>query len=60
MEKLVENLCCLLKVKTLITLPLTAVFCVLAMRGNIPSEFLAVYTTVVGFYFGTQAKNENR
>lgn len=60
MEKLVENLTCLLKVKTLITLPLTAVFCVLAMRGNIPSEFLAVYTTVVGFYFGTQAKKEKR
>lgn len=56
MEKLLNNLTDLLKVKTLVTLPLTAVFCVLAVRGNIPSEFLAVYTTVVGFYFGTQAK----
>ncbi len=58
MEKLLHNLTELLKVKTLITLPLTAVFCWLAIRGSIPSEFLAVYTTVVGFYFGTQAKKE--
>ena len=58
MEKLKENLANLLKVKTLITLPLTVMFCILAARGNIPSEFLAVYTTVVGFYFGTQAKKE--
>ena len=58
METFKENLAKLLKVKTLITLPLTAMFCVLAAKGNIPSEFLAVYTTVVGFYFGTQAKKE--
>ena len=56
MEALKENLANLLKVKTLITLPLTVMFCILAARGNIPSEFLAVYTTIVGFYFGTQAK----
>ena len=58
MDNLRKNLANLLKVKTLITLPLTAVFCWLAIRGNIPSVFLAVYTTVVGFYFGTQAKKE--
>lgn len=44
----------LLKVKSLVTLPLTLVFCVLALRGQVPSEYLAVYTTVIGFYFGTQ------
>lgn len=58
METIRENLANLLKVKTLITLPLTVMFCILSARGNIPSEFLAVYTTVVGFYFGTQAKKE--
>ena len=57
METVKKNLANLLKVKTLITLPLTAVFCYLAIRGDIPSEFLAVFTTVVGFYFGTQSES---
>lgn len=56
MEQFIRNLANLIKVKTMITLPLTAVFCYLAVRGNIPSEYLAVYTTVVGFYFGTQVE----
>ena len=58
METVKKNLANLLKVKTLITLPLTVVFCYLAIRGDIPSEYLAVYTTVVGFYFGTQAEKK--
>lgn len=56
-----KNAANLLKVKSLVTLPLTLVFCVLALRGQIPSEYLAVYTTVIGFYFGTQhEKKEER
>ncbi len=54
MEQWKKTAANLLKVKSLVTLPLTAVFCVLALRGEIPSEYLAVYTTVIGFYFGTQ------
>ena len=54
MEQLKKTAANLLKVKSLVTLPLTVVFCVLALRGEIPSEYLAVYTTVIGFYFGTQ------
>lgn len=54
MELLRKNAAGLLKVKSLVTLPLTVVFCILALRGEIPSEYLAVYTTVIGFYFGTQ------
>lgn len=48
----------LLKVKTLLTLSLTWVFCSLAQAGAIPTEFLTIYTMIVGFYFGTQAKKE--
>lgn len=48
----------LLKVKTLLTLALTWVFCSLAQDGVIPTEYLTIYTMVVGFYFGTQAKKE--
>lgn len=45
----------LLTVKSLVTLALTIVFCVLAIRSTIGGqEFLTIFTTVIGFYFGTQ------
>lgn len=54
--RLVDNFAALLKVKTLVTLSLTLVFCTLAQRGTIPTEFLTIYTMIIGFYFGTQSK----
>lgn len=54
-----ERLSKLLTVKSIVTVVLTAVFAVLAARGTISGqEFLAVFTTVIGFYFGTQATKE--
>ena len=48
----------LLTVKSIVTIVLTAVFSVLALRGSISgTEFL----TIIAFYFGTQTekrKNE--
>lgn len=65
MEKITESLTTLLtnaanllKVKTILTLALTWVFCSLARAGTIPTEYLTIYTMVVGFYFGTQTKKE--
>lgn len=55
---LLTNAANLLKVKTLLTLALTWVFCDLARDGAIPTEYLTIYTVVVGFYFGTQTKKE--
>lgn len=55
MNKFLENLAALLKVKTLVTLLLTVVFCVLALTGVISgADFLTVFTVVIAFYFGTQ------
>ena len=50
----------LLSIKSLVTLAMTAVFCVLALRGVLTGQdFLTVFTTVIAFYFGTQtAKKE--
>jgi hypothetical protein len=44
-----------------VTLLLTAVFCVLAIKGTVSGEqFVTIFTTVIAFYFGTQAnKNES-
>lgn len=50
-----KNLANLIKVKTIITILLTIVFCVLALTGVIAAElFMTVFTTVIAFYFGTQ------
>lgn len=52
-----QALTALLKVKSVVTVLLTTVFCVLAVRGSISGEqFLTVFTTVIAFYFGTQSK----
>jgi len=54
---LLERLANLLKVKTIITIMLTVVFCVLALTGVIAAElFMTVFTVVIAFYFGTQAQ----
>ena len=48
-----------LKVKTLVTLMLTAVFCAETIRGHVTGEqFLVIFTTVIAFYFGTQAEKK--
>ena len=54
-----ERLAKLLTVKSIVTIVLTVIFCILAYRGTISgAEFLTIFTTVVAFYFGTQAKKE--
>ncbi len=45
----------LLCVKSLVTLSLTAIFCVLALRGMVDAgQFLTTFSVVISFYFGTQ------
>ena len=55
MKKLKENLANLVKVKTLVTLVVTAVFAVLSLRGIISADnVMIIISMVVSFYFGTQ------
>lgn len=52
-----ERLAKLIDVKSIMTLALTIVFCVLALTGVISGqEFITIFTVIVGFYFGTQAQ----
>lgn len=45
----------LINVKSIVTLCLTIVFCVLSLTNVITaSQFLTIFTTVIAFYFGTQ------
>ena len=51
----------LLTVKSIVTVVLTAVFSVLALRGSISgTEFLTIFTVVIGFYFGTQTEKNKK
>lgn len=49
-----EKIAKLIDVKSLVTLTLTGVFAGLSVRGNVPTEFITIYTVIIGFYFGTQ------
>ena len=61
MELLEKRLSNLLTIKSLVTLSATAVFTILSLKESISSsEFLAVFTTIVGFYFGSQGKKEEQ
>ena len=55
MKKLIENAADLVKVKTLVTFAVVAVFAVLALRESITADnVMIIVTSVIAFYFGTQ------
>lgn len=54
-----ERLDKLLTVKSLVTIALTVVFCILSATGVVTGDqFLTVFTVVISFYFGTQAEKK--
>ena len=44
----------LINVKSVVTLALTLLFCILAFKGNVPQEVNNIYLMIIAFYFGTQ------
>ena len=49
----------LLKVKSLVTFAVTAVICYLGITGKVdPEKIILIYTSMIGFYFGTQTRKE--
>ncbi|MGN0985322.1 MAG: hypothetical protein ACI4OU_02415 [Candidatus Enterenecus sp.] len=50
MNRITKLLC----VKSLVTLVLTAVFAVLALKGSVSQDFMTIYAVIISFYFGTQ------
>lgn len=60
METLKKNLANLVKVKTIVTMAVIAVFSVLALKGDIsPDNVMIIVTAVVSFYFGCQTEKKN-
>ena len=57
---LLKNLANLLKVKTLVTLAVVAVFAALTLQGRIEADqVMLIVSMVVSFYFGTQHEKSN-
>lgn len=55
-----DKLMKLFSVKSIVTIILTVVFSILALRGDIsPEQFVMIFTTVIAFYFGTQSEKKN-
>lgn len=53
--EILKNIANLIKVKTIVTLVVIAVFAYLALTGAIASDnVMVIVSTVVAFYFGTQ------
>lgn len=60
MKDFVKKLSNLINVKTIVTLLLTIVFCILALKNIVSGEqFIVIFTTVIAFYFGTQHEKSN-
>lgn len=56
MEHMWKRIYNLLSVKSMVTLVLTAVFAVMAVKDSISQDFMTVYAVVIAFYFGTQSQ----
>lgn len=57
MEQIKKRLGNLLSVKSIVTVFLTVVFAVLALRRDITGkDFLTIFLMVITFYFGTQSQ----
>ncbi len=53
--QVLKNFANLIKVKTIVTLVVIAVFAVLSLRGDItPDNVMIIVSSVIAFYFGTQ------
>ena len=57
MDKIFKRLSNLISVKSVVTLVLTAIFAIMALRGDITGkDFLTIFLMVISFYFGTQSQ----
>ena len=61
MNKFLNNLADLIKTKTIVTILVTIVFCILALKGIISGDqFLSIFSVIIAFYFGTQYEKNKK
>ena len=58
--EILKNIAALVKVKTIVTLVVIAIFAVLSLRGSISADnVMIVVSTVIAFYFGMQSEKKS-
>ena len=58
--EILKNIAGLIRVKTIVTMAVTAVFVILALKGSInPDNVMIIVSMVVSFYFGTQHEKKS-
>ena len=61
MQEITHKIAELLKVKTIVTFAVVAIFAVMALQGRIqPDNVMIVVSMVVSFYFGTQHEKSEK
>ena len=56
---MLKNIAALIKVKTIVTLVVMAVFVILSLRGDISSDnAMLIVSMVISFYFGTVSEKK--
>ncbi len=61
MKEFGKKIAKLIDVKSIMTLSLTGAFVALVGSGKIDGDkFMAIYTMIVGFYFGTQTQKKEK
>lgn len=56
---MLKNIAALIKVKTIVTFAVVAVWCYLAVTGNIGTDYINnVVLMVIAFYFGTVSEKK--
>ena len=59
MKNIIKNIAALIKVKTIVTLVVMAVFVILSLRGDISADnAMIIISMVVSFYFGTVSEKK--
>ena len=60
-DNIIKRIGNLITVKTIVTIMITIVFCILAVKEYISSDvFVTVFSTIIAFYFGTQKIDDNK
>lgn len=54
-----EQLKKLIDIKSIVTLSLTLVFCILSVTNKVSQEFFNIYLMIISFYFGTQVQKKS-
>ena len=50
----------MINTRSLIAFACTGVFCALAIKGEIPEQFISIYAVIITFFFVKQEKGDDK